>query len=251
MKTIYVIIILLLVSCCDLYSQWPNPITCPHDTMVCPWDTTILDRKVQLSFRHDQYAFVTYRVRKCNGVTEVEILDVLTYNNSGYLDTFTIEHFEFSSLRAAVELGLMTEHERDLGIEGLEQGSPPNCQDTTTFVNFYAASCGIFVNCIYDYSNRFFCSRGMDEPYPDYDSSSFKKVVYKRWQSCGSACCKKTYKICRDWSSSSNHGVTGVNTSNSIEILRIIQMNVTTTVPCTEQSKYGSKTCETTCWGHP
>jgi len=252
MKTIYIILVLLFISCIEVYSQWPNPITCPHDTLVCPWDTTIVDRRVQLSYKHDQYANVTYRVRNCHGVTEIEILSVSTLDNSGYLRTFTIEHFEFSSLRSAVELGLMTDHERENGILGLTQGSPPNCQDTTTFVNFYAASCGIFVNCIYDYSNRFFCSRNMNTPFPDYDSASFKKVVYKRWQSCGYACCKKTYKICRDWSTSNSHGLTDTHNQDASRILRIIQMNVTTTVPCTEQTKYGSTNqCETTCWGHP
>ncbi|MCU0323490.1 MAG: hypothetical protein MUE72_13820 [Chitinophagaceae bacterium] len=250
MKILLFIITILLIALSDTYAQWPNTILCPTDTTACPWDTTIVNRRVQLSYKHDQYALVTYRVRVCNGVTEIEIISISTLDNAGQLRTFTIEHYEFSTLRSAIELGLMTDHERENGINGLTQGSPADCSDTVSYVNFYTASCGIFVACIYDYSSRYFCSRGIN-PYPDYDSASFKKVVYRRWQSCGSACCKKTYKICRDSSTTISHGFTGVNQEGQNRILRIIQMSTTTTVWCTEANKYLPKSCETTCWSSP
>jgi hypothetical protein len=188
-----------------------------------------------------------------NGVLEVDVLSVTTIDNAGDLLTFSIEHYEFKSLRSAVELGVMTDHEREIGIPGLPTIIPGkldySCTDTVTYVNFFTASCGIFVNCTFRRtSSRRTCDRGYDPSWhPDF-VDTMPKVTYQKWQPCGYNCCKKTYRICRSLSS------TGGATSNSqaqSSILRITESEITSVTDCSLQSKYGSKPCYTNCWNNP
>jgi hypothetical protein len=253
MKIVFLVCIISFLCCMDLTAQWDNDIVCPGDSSQCEWIDTV-SRKVQLSFKHDQYANVTYRYRICNGVLEIDVLTVTTIDNAGNLRTFSIEHYEFASLRSAVELGVMTDHEEQIGIPGLPaKDIDPNtiytCTDTVSYVTFFTASCGIFVKCIYERTSASrVCDNGYDPPYPEIVQNGIPKVVYQKWQKCGYNCCKKQYKICR--SMSSTGGVTG-NSQASIPILKIIESKITSVTDCSLQTKYGSNPCYTNCWNAP
>lgn len=252
MKLLFFSSLFIIFSLAELSAQWDNNIVCPGDSSHCPWIDTVSERKVQLSFKHDQYAYVTYRYRICNGVLEVDVLSVTTIDNAGNFRTFSIEHYEFKTLRSAVELGVMTDHFRQIGIGNLPRntgGDTTNCADTATYVSFFSASCGIFVNCTYERTNASrSCENGYNPPYPEIIQNGLPKVVYSKWQPCGYNCCKKTYRICRSLSS------TGGATSNSqaqSSILRITESQITSVTNCSLQSKYGSKPCYTNCWNNP
>jgi hypothetical protein len=63
MKIFILMSIFTLLSISNLSAQWDNTIVCPGDSSHCAWADTVVDRRVQLSFKHDQYAYVTYRYR--------------------------------------------------------------------------------------------------------------------------------------------------------------------------------------------
>jgi hypothetical protein len=245
MKTTIVFFILLLLSIANLNAQWGDA-NCPGDSSSCTeWDSTVVNQRVQLSHVHDQYAFVTYKFRYCNGVLEIKIESINVIDNAGYLRAFNIEHYEFASLRSVIELGLITEHDVSIGIDSL--GLATNCSDTVSWVSFYSASCGIFVTCRYERAtDRRDCDSGFAPPYPDVPFGG-NIVEVSRWQSCGRNCCKRTYKICRGMSSNPN--IAG-NDFQSIPMLRIVSTNIESISWCSEQGKY-DKTCYTNCWNTP
>lgn len=250
MKLLIFSCLCVLFSLTELSAQWDNNIVCPGDSSHCPWRDTVTERKVQLSFKHDQYANVTYRYRICNGILEIDILSVTTIDNAGNLRTFSIEHYEFKSLRSSVELGVMTDHFRQIGIDSLPRNvltDTTNCADTATYVNFFTASCGVFLNCKYDRtSSSRVCDSGYAPPYPEI-MDTVPKVVFQKWQPCGYNCCKKTFRICRSLSS------TGGATSNSQQqssILKITEVEITSVSNCSLQGNY-KKPCYTNCWNNP
>lgn len=254
MKLLLFSSLFIIFSLAELSAQWDNNIVCPGDSSHCQWLDTVSERRVQLSARHDQYAFVTYRYRYCNGVLEIDVLSITTVDNAGKYRTFELEHFEFKTLRSAIELGLMTDHEREIGIDSLptinpDPGTIYTCADTVSYVSFFSASCGIFVNCTYSRSDSTrFCQDGYVPPYPEI-MDTVPKVVYRKWQSCGYNCCKKTYRICRDMSSTT--GVSSGNSEAKNAILRILEVSITSVSDCSLQGNYGSKPCYTNCWNNP
>ena len=273
MQNIIYLLIIILLSYYELNAQWDNNIVCPGDSSHCPWLDS-LDEKVQLSYKHDQYAYVKYRYRYCNGILEIDVTAVSTIDNAGFLNTFTIEHYEFASLRSAIELGVLTHHAFKFGIDSLDpsfgaDSLDPNfldtdslyrkrCSDTAFFVNFYSASCGIFLNCTYERADTSrICSPYFTPPYPEIIEDMVKKAVSTKWQNCGYNCCKRTYKICRDLSSvTRDYSVSGNNATEITEnykakIIRILEVKITSETDCSLQSKYGSKTCYTNCWNTP
>ena len=249
---------MLLIS--SVHAQYGN-VNCPGDSADCTeWEPTIMNKRVQLSFEHDQYAFVTYKFRYCNGVLEIFIEGIEVVDNAGHLREFNIQHYDFATLRSVIELGLITEHERTLrinnGVDSLPAYNPLDpltftCQDTVSWVNFYSATCGIFLRCEYrrvNWSKRD-CDSGYDSSwYPEYIRFGDDRIVFiDKWQPCGTNCCKRTYKICRTMSE--NPSVAGV-TFNPIPILKIVSTNIESISWCTEQHKY-NKTCYTNCWNTP
>ncbi|MBL8005498.1 MAG: hypothetical protein JNL36_10405 [Candidatus Kapabacteria bacterium] len=251
MKIYIISIIVFLTSFTGVFCQWDNNIVCPGDSSNCEWRETVPNRRVQLSFKFDQFAFVTYRYRYCNGVLEIDILSVSTVDNAGFLREFKMEHYEFASLRSSVELGLMQDHWVQRGHDSLPwiRNSTTGCIDSVTWVNFFTASCGIFLECNYAIvgSSTRNCDRGYTPPYPEsilYPGCA----VYTKWQKCGYNCCKKTYKVCTDVSSTDPEA--GNSESRSL-ILRIKETKITSVTDCSLQSKYGSKPCYTNCWNNP
>lgn len=253
MKTLYIYLLVFIAMVLHVSAQWDNNIECPGDSSHCEWIDTVKSKDVQLSYLHDQYAKVTYRYRICNGVLEIDILSITTSstNNAGDLRTFTVEHYEFASLRSALELGVMTDHFREIGIDSLPRNvesnvDSTNCADTVSYVSFFTASCGIFVQCRYTRTTDRNCDRGYMPPYPEYDTNSVQRVVYTKWQPCGYMCCKRTYTICRSLSDFPE-----AEQSQRIPILKILHRTTSTFGDCSLQTKYGSKPCYTNCWNTP
>lgn len=251
MKIFIVFIVGLLFVVTTGYAQYGNP-NCPGDSADCTeWDSTV-QKYVQLSHEHDQYAFITYKFRYCNDVLEFFIEGIQLLDNSGQLREFNIQHYDFATLRSVIELGLITEHEKQIGIDSLPpvnlaDSSSFDCRDTVRVVNFYSATCGIFLECVYWRHDRTrVCDSGYVPPYPE-DNFEQSTVIHTKWQSCGTNCCKRSYKICRDLSA--DVGVVGYPYTRN-RMLRIISTNIESISWCTEQHKY-NKTCYTNCWNTP
>lgn len=260
MKFLFIFILSLVFSFSYGMAQWGNdacPI--PGDTVACPWRPIVNNHRIQLSHSHDQYADVTYRFRYCNGVLEFDILGVSLLDNSGHFQEFDLYHYDFSTLRSVLELGLITEFENDTNIIGFPPdsvGSPnPSCSDTVTWANFYMASCGIFLDCSYRLTDtNIECDSGFVSPYPVlfqvrdtvYGPLGWY-VEFQMWQKCGEQCCKRTYKICRDMSQVPSVSEGG---GGSIPMLRIINTNVVSNGQCSEQSKF-CENCYNNCWNMP
>lgn len=244
MKMLLIFIVGLLFVVTSSYAQYGNP-NCPGDSADCTeWDSTIINKKVQLSFDHDQYAYVSYRFRYCNGILEIFIDNIQVIDNAGHLREFNIQHYDFATLRSVIELGLITDHARTIGIDSLNPTF--DCSNTVSWVNFYSATCGIYLRCEYkraNYSRE--CDSGYVPPYPEFHFE-IPYVYIDKWQSCGTNCCKRTYRICRD--STENPSPSSAFTPN--EIIRIISTNIESISWCTEQHKY-NKTCYTNCWNTP
>jgi hypothetical protein len=254
MKNFVILILLTILSCNVLNAQWDNDIICPGDSTNCPWLDS-LDEKVQLSYKHDQYAYVKYRFRYCNGILEIDITGVSTIDNAGFLKQFNFQHYEFASLRSVVELGVLTHHAQKykIGHAGQDSLSPYfDCSDTASLVTFYSASCGIFLKCLYERADTSrICSPYFTPPYPEVIEDMVKKVVYTKWQKCGYNCCKRTYKVCRDKSSVPTNLPPDQSENYESDILRILETKITSVTDCSLQSKYGSNPCYTNCWNVP
>lgn len=252
MKKLLVFIIGLLFVVTSSYAQYGNP-NCPGDSSACTdWDSTVVNQRVQLSHEHDQYAYVTYRFRYCNGILEFFIDSIQVVDNAGHLREFNIQHYDFATLRSVIELGLITEHERFIGIDSLPPYNPLDsstfrCEDTVSLVNFYSATCGIFLSCKYWRADSTrVCDSGYVAPYPEDPFEGFRVEITK-WQSCGTNCCKRTYKVCRDLSAPVS--LVGATYTRN-RMLRIVSTNIESISWCSEQGKYG-KTCYTNCWNTP
>lgn len=241
--------VLFFISISTLSAQWDNDIVCPGDSSHCEWRDTVRNQLVHLSARHDQYADVLYRYRYCNGVLEIDVLSVTTIDNAGDLRKFEIEHYEFSALRSAIELGLMTVHIQTIGHDSIPTADTNCSERTVSYVNFFTASCGIFLHCVLAYdSTSKVCDRNFDESYYAWHGVEVSplNIRVSKWHKCGYNCCKKTYKICK--SKSSTGSITGSETNHNI--IRIMESEITSVSNCSLNHKF-NKPCYTNCWNNP
>lgn len=187
-----VIVIFCLAGICNLslLSQ-----TCPPDDSCTTW-TSHADT-IKLTYFSDVSGLVFYRVQNCNGVVRFIIDSAIAIENGNFLDTFRIYHYDFSTFRNLLELGLMRKITKD-------SSTIPNCSvDSLITVQFYTAMCGVWVKCSYKVNpTTVICDSGFSPPMPHYFKDGDWWVDHYRWHECGRTCCERTYTICLSSSSS-------------------------------------------------
>jgi len=115
-----------------------------------------------------------------------------------------------------------------------QRGGLPNCGEASnTYVSVFAASCGIWVCCTYDLPDNptYTCENGWEGP-PPHSNGTPKQVTSCKWMSCGTQCCKRTYKVCYDASAG----------YKKLELVSKIPFG-----DCSGQAAFSPKPCQTDC----
>lgn len=163
-----------------------SAIECPpdEDGENCqPWVTAVYTTTTDTP---DCTLQITYRYQVCDDKYQIYIEDIQYTGNCNYLAGFT----NSDSFQDWVDLVLIEE------IANLENlPIVVNCTESSTKVIFYTASCGIWVKCNYkvDPESRV-CDADWRGSYPDEATG---EVSAWKYQSCGEACCKKTFLVCK------------------------------------------------------
>ena len=118
-----------------------------------------------------------------------------------------IEFLPYASETGPGQLGIVMDYISDCNL------------GTTDFVLYYQANCGKWGKCTYNISGNVDCDMGFD-PVPQGTQS----VDVWGWKSCGTTCCKKIYKVCKDGSN-----------NNNIHFMDIQKQKLT---PCTDQALF-------------
>lgn len=134
---------------------------------------------------------VSFKTRICNGRVEYFITNIRVNEGCGGWDNVTYLHKSYSGFMDYVTQALM-----DAIWEN--SGAIPYCPSTDyQTVSVYSASCGIWVFCEYVLeANYERTCPDWQGPYPEFGVNPKMLRVYQ-WQSCGTACCKRVFSICR------------------------------------------------------
>lgn len=175
-------------------TTWSNVCTTPlgSDTECTGWvGPQTVDIQLQMP---DCFAEITYYTRTCStsaGVfTDYVITGMSVDEGCGGWDSETsMFHLKRDGLREYVSLGLIDLQSRNSAPE-CGQGAP------ATYANVYTAACGIWVYCEYELPpNPDPVCPDWQGPLPHFGTNPTKVRVHK-WQSCGEACCRRTYSVC-------------------------------------------------------
>jgi hypothetical protein len=164
----------------------------PQDTCLTPWIDKMLDHRLTDKNTVRIEAHIRYR-ENCDGVLEFVIDSTIAKKNAVYLEDFQFEEYEVNTARDLIWLHIL-EYPNDFGFS-----SVPLCSnDTLKMAHVYTASCGVWLKCSYkvDPASQM-CDIGYIPPYPLYSHGGFNWVNHWKWHSCGKACCRKEYRICR------------------------------------------------------
>lgn len=181
---------LAIVTFLEAHSQ-PAPPVCDSE---CDWSGAQQQtRRVELR-DPDCYVDVVYRRIICNGVIKFVIDDYTVVdgclNQWGGLSGLMEQHKSYSALLDYITMGLVS--------QGLTSSSVPPCSTGAyqSFTDVYTASCGVWAYCDYEINeNATPTCVGWQGPPPTFGAP--KKVRVSKWQSCGTTCCKRTYRTCR------------------------------------------------------
>lgn len=184
---------MLLVSSVILYAQPTLPPCAPTTGTGCTqWTSRTFTHVVTDGLGVS--ITVTVWTRVCNGVTEFiyDNATVVPRDNGKFMEDFSIYHHNFSAIRELLDMHLIEWAVNDLN------ATIPDCPSQTNLVKFYQANCGVWVKCSYKIDPA---SEQKDIGYegncPRYTLNGEDWVDVWKWQSCGTACCKKTYSVCR------------------------------------------------------
>lgn len=180
----------------------------------------------------------TVETRECNGVREFRItnLEIVeeTENNCAALLNLNVDELSLSALMDKIDMSIISR----LGIGDNNHFDVPICPDAGQVIKIYSASCGIWVECAWELTSLSpDCDPGF-APVPETPIDN--KVRTWHFRSCGYTCCKRTYTVCRE---------VGVNPTapDGMKYIHITQEVKGKVGDCTDQSNYGSNTCQDGC----
>lgn len=220
-------LLLFLFSLTSGFSQ-TLPVVCDP---ACDWSQANQYTKQIRLLDPDCVVNVTYRSLFCDGVWKFHVDNIEQVegcNGWGSITNLMEQHRQYSGLLDYITQGLV--------IQGLTTAGVPVCSTGTFQSNteVYTASCGIWVYCEYNVDANTAVCPEWDGPLPHYDSPT--KVKVWKWQSCGTTCCKRTYRTCKIWDENSQGYYTHIERAGPP-----VQVG-----DCTLQSNY-SRPCESGC----
>lgn len=223
MQTLMIFTIcLLLIGQVVLSQTFP---VCTED-INCPWSEERTFR-MDVSEPHCDVT-VKYKVRICNGVSEYAITEITANEGCEGWDQIVFYQYSYSGLIDYVTQGLLQFQATDADNIPMCPSSDPN------YANVYTAGCGAWVYCEFTLPpNPTPSCPDWQGPLPHFGMSP-PKVRHYKWQSCGTACCKRVYSICKRL----------IDMGYFYQIKLLTKSRIT---ECTGQVNYPNTTCEDGC----
>lgn len=200
MKCFFVLVALCIsfISAQVLSAQSP----CPPDTgFNCTiWKTATLSKT---TVNPQCQITVQYRWRECNGEYQIYYDNVQRSGNCTNMGELWDNQDYVSSFNEWLDIVVIEEL-----VKLPNQPVVADCPGSFNKAIFYTASCGLWVKCTYtiDPAKRV-CDQDWRGTFPEHQESDGLKLDYYKWQSCGQACCKKTYSICKSIGTSGQYEV--------------------------------------------
>jgi hypothetical protein len=218
LKRIPYILAFLLLFAVEAFSQTAPD--CPPENPNCPWEP--FSYEMPLTQSGGTKAVVTGRKRICNGQVEVVYDNVQAIRNSMFLEEDSYFEKNFSALRELIDLNMIENAEALFGI------NIPYCPELVSIFKMYAANSGVWVKCSYEVNPASeSCDAGYEMPSPMYNKGGRYWVDVYKWQSCGTACCRKDYKVCKEYAPD-KYDV----------IINIVNMSKGPISPCTREGEF-------------
>lgn len=189
--------LLILVIC--IFILLPNKsvgqFNCPpQDSCQEPWSQGSYGHYLGQSQTIRVNSTIKYR-ENCEGIVEFIVVNTSVFMNAQYLENFQFEEYGVNTARDLVWLHILEFPYFP------ENKIAPNCsEDTIQIAHVYTASCGVWLKCSYkvDPASQV-CDFGYVFPSPIYLEGTDNWVDHWKWHSCGNACCRREFRICRTY----------------------------------------------------
>ena len=191
-----------------------------------------LNKSIRKNLGSGITAIIHYRIRDCNGTSQIIVDSTLALDNGRFLDSVNRYHYKYQALNDLIDVYLL-QHEYN-------NPSTPVFNGSRYVTQLYKASCGVWLKCSYIVdSTTIDCDQGYDEPYPH--NTTLDSIHIYKWHPCGYVCCKKTFEIERRLTPVTIPGQQFIVNIKNISIHRANK-----TPACTEQHRY-DEPCEDGC----
>lgn len=223
MKFLGIVIIVIITSYITAFAEIECTGDCTNGTA---WVAGTLPITIEL-FAPDCKIIILYEWRICDGVYEYRYTDFSAVGNCTQMDDFSIYHYNISSVLEMADM-IIAEESNNLDGHPEYLDLPPCGTAPFKKAKFYNAACGIWVKCSYiiDQNAEVKKDRGYIGSCPIPDQNGY---IHKwKWQSCGDACCRREYDICKFTSPA----------TGKLEV-RVTQFPAVMIGQCTQQDNFG------------